>query len=52
MFLKILAGIVIIVVAIVATGLSGLAFYIWPTSFNDHKLSLAPDAKKWCAKFW
>lgn len=43
MFLKILSGIVILVVAIVATGLSGLAFYIWPTSVNDHKLSLTPD---------
>lgn len=43
MFLKILASIVIAFAVIVVSGLSGLSFYVWPTSFNDHRLSVTPD---------
>jgi hypothetical protein len=43
LFLKILAGIVISFAVIVAAGLSGLGFYVWPTGFNDHELSITPD---------
>lgn len=43
MFLKICAGIVIVVAAAVMAGLSGLSFYLWPTGVNDHTLSITPD---------
>ncbi|SFL58427.1 DUF4844 domain-containing protein [Rugamonas rubra] len=43
MFLKILASIAIVFAVIVFAGLSGLSFYVWPTGFNDHKLSVTPD---------
>ncbi|MBJ7314362.1 DUF4844 domain-containing protein [Rugamonas sp. CCM 8940] len=43
MILQTLARIGITFVMIVLTGVSGLSFYIWPTSFPDHKLSVTPD---------
>lgn len=43
MFLKILSNIAIALAVIVFAGLSGLSFYVWPTGFNDHKLSVTPD---------
>jgi hypothetical protein len=43
LFLKILASIAIALALIVVAGLSGLSFYVWPTNFNDHKLSITPD---------
>jgi len=42
LFLKLLAGIVIAVALVVVAGLSGLSFYVWPTSVNDHRLSITP----------
>jgi hypothetical protein len=43
LFLKILSNIAIALAVIVFAGLSGLSFYVWPTSFNDHKLSVTPE---------
>lgn len=43
MFFKILAYIVTSFAAIIFAGLSGLNFYVWPTGFNDHKLSITPE---------
>lgn len=43
MFLKIFVSIVTACAAIVFAGLSGLSFYLWPTVFNDHKLSVTPE---------
>lgn len=43
MFLKILASIAIALAVIVISALSGLSFYVWPTSFNDYRLAVTPD---------
>lgn len=43
LFLKILAKIAIAFAVIVVASLSGLSFYVWPTCFNDHKLSVTPE---------
>jgi len=43
LFLRILASIVIALGVVITAGLSGPSFYLWPTTFNDHKLSITPD---------
>jgi hypothetical protein len=43
MLLKGVAGIAILLIAIVIAGLSGLNFRLWPTDLVDHRLSVAPD---------
>lgn len=43
MFFKILSYITISFTAIIFADLSGLSFYVWPTDFNDHKLSITPE---------
>jgi len=40
--MKYLAMIVILVAAIVAAGVSGLSFYLWPTFLGDHRLNVTP----------
>lgn len=40
---KVFASIVMAVVAIIIAGLSGLSFHLWPTGFNDYKLTLTPE---------
>lgn len=42
MFKKVFITIVIAVAALIAGGLSGLSFYLWPTGFNDHQLAITP----------
>lgn len=43
MFLKSLAGLVAVALCVFLAGLSGLTFYLWPTSLGDH--ALAVDAQ-------
>ena len=43
MLLKALASIVIVFVMILIAGLSGLSFQLWPTGFNDYKLTVTPE---------
>lgn len=43
MFLKLAAGLVAAAVLVVLAGVSGLTFYLWPTSLGDH--ALAVDAQ-------
>jgi hypothetical protein len=40
LFLKLLASVVLAFVMMLIAGLSGLSFHVWPTGFNDHKLSV------------
>jgi hypothetical protein len=40
---KVFASLVIAFVVILVAGLSGLSFYVWPTGFNDYKLSVTPE---------
>jgi membrane glycosyltransferase len=40
---KSLASIVIVFVLILIAGLSGLTFRVWPTGFNDYKLTVTPE---------
>jgi hypothetical protein len=40
---KALASIVIVFVLILIAGLSGLNFRVWPTGFNDYKLTVTPE---------
>lgn len=42
MLTRLLASIVIAFAAILFAGLSSLSFHIWPTGFNDYKLSVTP----------
>lgn len=46
MLIKILASVLLTVVAAVVMGLSGLSFYLWPTGLNDRTLSLSPVVMK------
>lgn len=43
MLSKVLASIVMAFVVILIAGLSGLSFRVWPTGFNDGKLSITPE---------
>lgn len=43
MFSRLLASIAIAFVMILIAGLSGLSFHVWPTGFNDQKLSVTPE---------
>jgi len=43
MFFKLIGGIVVVFVAIIVAGVSGLSFHVWPTGFNDCKLSVTPE---------
>jgi hypothetical protein len=40
---KAFAGIVIVFVLILIAGLSGFSFQVWPTGFNDYKLTVTPE---------
>jgi hypothetical protein len=40
---KAFASIVIVSVLILLAGLSGLSFRVWPTGFNDYKLTVTPE---------
>jgi hypothetical protein len=40
---KAFASIVIVFVLILIAGLSGLSFRVWPTGFNDYKLTVTPE---------
>lgn len=43
MLFKALASIVIVFVLILIAGLSGFSFRVWPTGFNDYKLTVTPE---------
>lgn len=43
MLFKALASIVTVFVLILIAGLSGLSFRVWPTGFNDYKLTVTPE---------
>lgn len=43
MLFKAFASIVIVFVLILIAGLSGLSFRVWPTGFNDYKLTMTPE---------
>lgn len=43
MLSKVLVSIVIAFVLILIAGLSGLSFYVWPTGFNDYKLTVTSE---------
>jgi len=43
LFSRLLASVVTAFVMILIAGLSGLSFHVWPTGFNDHKLSVTPE---------
>ena len=42
MFIRILGGVAVFVVAVIVAGLSGLTFIVWPTGFHDQKLTITP----------
>jgi hypothetical protein len=41
-YMKLLAILFALVAAIVWAGVSGAAFYVWPTGFGDHSLKVTP----------
>ena len=43
MFFKVLASILIVFAAILIAGLNGLTFHLWPTGFDDQKLSVTAE---------
>ena len=43
MLFKAFASIVVVFVLILIAGLSGLSFRVWPTGFNDYKLTVTPE---------
>lgn len=43
MFIKLFAGAIAFVAAIVFAGTSGLTFYVWPTGLGDAKLIVTPE---------
>lgn len=43
MLFKALASIVMVFVLILIAGLSGLSFQVWPTGYNDYKLTVTPE---------
>ena len=38
--MKVLAFVLILVAGVIAAGISGASFYVWPTSVGDHKLDV------------
>jgi hypothetical protein len=51
LFVKAFAGIVIGLVLILIAGLSGFSFRVWPTGFNDYKLSVTPEVLQRLSSF-
>lgn len=43
MLIRILAGTIALVAALVVAGVSGLTFYFWPTGLHDQQLNVTPD---------
>lgn len=40
--MKYLAMILIAIAALIAAGVTGLSFYLWPTSLGDHRVNVTP----------
>jgi hypothetical protein len=40
--MKLLAIFLAVIAAIVLAGVSGAAFYVWPTGLSDHRLNVTP----------